>query len=79
MRGGRLLRDAIAGFVGDAVVKLFVELLVQSKSRGTYAPRENNDVEAETHRLRAEVIKDMERVVERFEDRLPSSILCTRR
>jgi hypothetical protein len=77
--GGRLLRDALGGLVGDAVVKLFVELLVQSKSRGISAPRENDDVEAETQRLRAEVIKDMERVVERFEDRLPSSILCTRR
>jgi hypothetical protein len=75
---GMLVRNALSGLVGDAVVKLFIDLLVRrSKSRATEPPRD--DDETQTARLRADVIKDMERVVEQFEDRLPSSLLCRRR
>jgi hypothetical protein len=71
---GRLLRNALAGAVGDAVVELFVESLVRSRRRGTQPPRD--DDETKTQRLRDGVIEDMRRVVEQLEDRLPSSILC---
>lgn len=77
-RVGMLLRNAMGVVVGDAVVTLFVEMLVRSRSR-TVQPAPNDDAKPERQRLRVEVINDMERVVKDFEARLPSSILCTRR
>jgi len=82
---GRLVQSALSGVVGDEIVRLFVELLVRSKSPDAEPPRDHRDEqrphrddEEETRRLRAEVLKDMNRVVDRLEYRLPSSVLCSR-
>jgi hypothetical protein len=72
---GMVVRGALRGKVGDEVVRVFVEMLV-SRSRGPDDPAE--DEEAETQRLRAEVIEHMERAVLLFEARLPSSTLSSR-
>ncbi len=77
-RVGMLLRNALATMVGDVVVTLFVETLVRSRAHRVEPPP-SDDAEAERRRLRVDVVKDMEKVVEDFEYRLPSSILCTRR
>jgi hypothetical protein len=77
-RVGALLKNALAALVGDFVVTWFVETLVRSRSRS--APLSSGgDGEGERLRLRLEVIDDMERVVEDFEDRLGGSILCRQR
>jgi len=75
---GKQMRLTLASVVGGWVVALFVDLLVRSTRRGVQPPPDDDD-DAETQRLRAEVIHDMEGIVEDFEDRLSSSILCRRR
>jgi len=76
-RVGALVRNALAVLVGDFVVTWFVETLV--RSRWGRAPLPSvGDGEAETLRLRLEVIDDMEEVVDDFEDRLRGSVLCRR-
>lgn len=77
---GVLLRTALAAYVGDALVTLLVELMVARRSSGAPAPPDAAKArEAETQRMRAEVVIDMRRVVKRLEDDLESSNLCIRR
>jgi hypothetical protein len=79
---GRLVRKFLGGVIGDAavdaVVRVFVEMLVHRKSRDTAPPPQDNGGEDAIEELRARVIDDMERVVWRFADDLPSSILRRR-
>jgi hypothetical protein len=75
---GTLLRKTLSGVVGDEVVKVFVEMLVQRKSREAEGPHREDQTDAEVERLRAAVIAHMEHAVLLFETRLPSSNLHTR-
>jgi hypothetical protein len=77
---GIILRTALAAYVGDALVTLLVELIVARRSSGAPVPSSAAQAdEAETQRLRAEVVIDMKRVVKRLETDLESSNLCMRR
>lgn len=68
--GGRL-RDALDYRVDDEILKLFLEQLVRRRSRGS-EPTGGNPVEA-TQRLRADVVADMDRIVDEFDGRWPDS------
>jgi hypothetical protein len=74
---GQALRATLVGRVGDALARLFIEMLVRRRAPKPEAPHENAEVQ--TQRLRADVLKDMERVVWLLQERLPSSLLCGRR
>jgi hypothetical protein len=74
---GMLLRGALRGGLGDELARVFVEMLVRREARASNGSRE--DEEAETQRLRTEVIEHMQHVVLLFEARLPSSTLTSRR
>ena len=75
---GQALRATLVGRIGDALVRLFIEMMVRRR-RAPRIDALNGDDEAQAQRLRADVLKDMERVVWLLQERLPSSILCGRR
>jgi len=74
---GTLLKRTLSGFVGEAVVRLFVETLVPKKPPEEPPPPGSAAVDADVG-LRAAVIADMKRIVLLLEARLPSSKLRKR-
>lgn len=75
---GQALRATLVGRISDALVRLFIEMMVRRR-RAPRLDAPNGDAEAQAQRLRANVLKDMDRVVWLLQERLPSSILCGRR
>lgn len=72
-RAGRVLRSALVARIGEEAVRLFIEMLGAGASKRSQAALE--DHEAQTRRLRAEVVDHMRLVMLSFERDLSSSNL----